>query len=73
LDKKRGRCCSGSREFGEVASKARVDDYLLFVFWFCKFYEKDLRGEVVDVGDAEGDEGVGELVGNDLGLLATWH
>jgi hypothetical protein len=29
------------------------------------------RGEVVDVGDAEGDEGVGELVGNDLGLLDT--
>jgi hypothetical protein len=54
-----------------VASKARVDDYLLFVFWFCKFYEKDLRGEVVDVGDAEGDEGVGELVGNDLVLLDT--
>jgi hypothetical protein len=54
-----------------VASKAGVDDYLLFVFWFCKFYEKDLRGEVVDVGDAEGDEGVGELVGNDLVLLDT--
>ena len=33
---------------------------------FGEFQQEDARGEVVDVGEAEGDEGGGELVGDDL-------
>ena len=34
--------------------------------WFGEFEEEDAGGEVVDIGEAEGDEGGGEFVGDDL-------
>lgn len=52
-----------------MASEARVNDNLFLMFRFREFNQEDLRGEVVDIGDAEGDEGNGELVGDDLGQL----
>lgn len=35
---------------------------------FGEFQQEDARGEVVDVGEAEGDEGGGELVGDDFDI-----
>lgn len=62
--------CRGAGIFGEVAAKPGIDYYLLFILGLCKFYEEDFGREVIDVGDAEGKEGVGELVGDDLGVSA---
>jgi hypothetical protein len=39
-----------------VRAETGVDDELLAVLWFGEFEEEDSRGEVVDVGEAEGDE-----------------
>jgi hypothetical protein len=41
-----------------MTSKARVYEKLLLVVWLCEFDKEYLRGEVVDVGETEGDEGV---------------
>ena len=49
-----------------MASKTRIYDNLLFIIWLCELEKKDLRGEIVDVGDTEGDEGIRELVGDNL-------
>lgn len=49
-----------------MRAETGVDHQLLAVFGFGEFEEEDARGEVVDVGEAEGDEGGGELVGDDL-------
>jgi hypothetical protein len=53
-----------------VCAEAGVDDELLAVLWFGEFEEEDARGEIVDVGETQGDEGGGEFVGDDLGGLS---
>jgi hypothetical protein len=49
-----------------VRAETGVDDELLAALGFGEFEEEDAGGEVVDVGEAEGNEGGGELVGDDL-------
>ena len=49
-----------------MAAEARVDDQLLLVVGLCELEEEDARREVVDVGDAEAEEALVELVGDDL-------
>ena len=44
--------------------KPRVDDELLAVFWFGELEQENAGGQIVDIGQAEGDKAVGELVGN---------
>lgn len=39
-----------------MGAEAGVDDELLAALGFGEFEEKDARGEVVDVREAEGDE-----------------
>lgn len=56
----------GSSIFGEMTAETGIDYDLLLALGLCEFYEEDFGGEVVDVGDAEGEEGVGELVSDDL-------
>ena len=53
-----------------MASETRVNDDLLFMFGLRKLDQEYFRGEVVDIGDSKGEEGIRELVGNDLRLLA---
>lgn len=52
-----------------MTSKARINYDLLFIVGFREFDEKDLRREVVDVGDAESDQGIRKLVCDDLGVV----
>lgn len=52
-----------------MASKARIYDNLLLMIRFCEFEKEDLGREVVDIGDSEGNEGIRELVGDDLSSL----
>ena len=52
-----------------MASKSRVNDYLLLVFGLRELDEEDLRGEVVDVRDSKSHERFRELVSYDLALL----
>ena len=52
-------------------AKARVDDYLLFTFGILELEKEDFRGEVVDVVDTQRDEGIGQLVSDDLIWLAV--
>lgn len=49
-----------------MTAKAGLDDQLLAMIGFGELDEEDAGGEVVDIGYAERDETVGELVGNDL-------
>jgi hypothetical protein len=42
-----------------MAAKARVNQELFSFPWLCKFEEEYSAGEVVDVGDTEGGEGIG--------------
>lgn len=53
-----------------MCTKPGVNDKLLLIIGFCEFDQEDLRGEVVDVGDAEGHQ-AGELVCDDLEGLAV--
>jgi hypothetical protein len=39
-----------------VRAETGIDDELLAMLWFGEFEKEDSRGEVVDVGEAEGDE-----------------
>ncbi len=57
----------GACEVGQVAAEARLDEDLLLAVGLCELEEEDLGVEVVDVGQAQRDEGLGELVGDDLG------
>jgi len=54
-----------------MASKAGIDYDLLLVVGLCEFYEEDFGGEIVDVCNSEGHNGIGQLMGDDLGALAT--
>jgi hypothetical protein len=49
-----------------VRAETGVDDELFAALGFGEFEEEDAGGEVVDIGEAEGDEGCGEFVGDDL-------
>ena len=49
-----------------MRAETGVDDELFAALGFGEFEEENARGEVVDVGEAEGDELGGELVGDDL-------
>lgn len=54
-----------------MAAEARVEENLVFGCRGGEFQEEDLGGEVVDLGEAEGEEGGGEFVGYYLdGMLA---
>lgn len=46
-----------------MTSEARVYDDLLLVVWLCELHEEDFGGEVIDIGEAEGKEGIREFVG----------
>lgn len=48
-----------------MTAKPGIDEELLTFPRFSEFKEEDARGEIVDVGDAEGDEGGGEFGGDD--------
>jgi hypothetical protein len=58
-----------------MASEAGVYDNLLFAFGLCEFDQEDFGGEVVDVGNAKGNESIGQLMCYDLdelGMTDTW-
>ena len=65
-DERRGRGGGGARESGQVRAETGVDDELFAALGFGELEEEDAGGEVVDVGEAEGDELRRELVGDDL-------
>ena len=41
---------------------------MLATVWFREFEQENSTGEIVDICEAEGDEGGGELVGDDLDI-----
>jgi hypothetical protein len=43
------------------------------VIRLCEFDEENLGGEIIDVGHAQGDKSVGELMRDDLNRLAVWQ
>jgi hypothetical protein len=49
-----------------MTPKARINDDLLLVPGLGKLEQKNLGGQIVDVGQAEGGNGLVELVGDDL-------
>mgnify|MGYP007026586870 CR=1 FL=1 len=55
-DKGRGSSGRGSSKGCKVASETRVDNQLFALLGFGELEEEDAGGEVVDVGEAEGDE-----------------
>ena len=54
----------------EMASKSRVNDYLLLVFGFRELDQEDFRGEVVDVRDSQSHKRIRQLVGYDLASVS---
>ena len=55
-DERRRRGGGGARESGQVRAETGVDDELFAALGFGELEEEDAGGEVVDVGEAEGDE-----------------
>jgi len=55
-DERRRRGGGRARESGQVRAEAGVDDELFAALGFGELEEEDSGGEVVDIGEAEGDE-----------------
>ena len=49
-----------------MTAEAGVEQELLSLAWFGEFEEEYAAGEIVDIGDTECRERIGEFFGNDL-------
>lgn len=56
-----------------MGAKARVEEEVVLRCWRGEFQEEDFRREVIDVGEAERDEAIMKLVGDDLDELDLAH
>jgi hypothetical protein len=69
LDEARRLAGGRTSKRGQVASEAGVDDELLLDIGLGELEEQDAGGELVDVGEAESQDFLGELMGDCLGVV----
>ncbi len=63
--------CGSSRKIGQVAAESGVYEELLLAVRLGKLEEEDLGAEIVDVGHAQGDQRLGDLVDDNLGTQVS--